>query len=256
MEAAQVFIANFGKMLPIVQPRRRIRPDYGDLDVIVVRASGPLPGLMASSEAILQQDLGSTRAAASSGPGARDPHRDEADPARRGRLPLGGPDAPCRHGPAQGPAGDRAKELSGRAATLHSGDTMRYLLAILLPPIGMLSVGKPFQALLCLVLMFTILGWPFASIGGPGGARPVCRSTDRTDDPGPARGAKRPLMAGPLHAAGGGAGRPVGRGRPGPRRERLLLPRPGPAGRGLRARDHRLLRHARRRSSLHDSHQR
>ena len=41
---------------------------------------------------------------------------------------------------------------------------MRYLLAIVLPPIGMLSVGKPFQALLCLVLMFTILGWPFASI--------------------------------------------------------------------------------------------
>jgi uncharacterized membrane protein YqaE (UPF0057 family) len=41
---------------------------------------------------------------------------------------------------------------------------MRYLLAILLPPIGMLSVGKPFQALLCLILMFTILGWPFASI--------------------------------------------------------------------------------------------
>ena len=41
---------------------------------------------------------------------------------------------------------------------------MRYLLAILLPPIGMLSVGKPFQALLCLILMFTILGWPFASV--------------------------------------------------------------------------------------------
>jgi uncharacterized membrane protein YqaE (UPF0057 family) len=41
---------------------------------------------------------------------------------------------------------------------------MRYLLAIVLPPIGMLSVGKPFQALLCLVLMLTILGWPFASI--------------------------------------------------------------------------------------------
>jgi diacylglycerol kinase family enzyme len=60
MEAAQVFIANFGKMLPIVQPRRKIRPDDGYLDVIVVRASGPLPGLMASWEAILQQDLGST----------------------------------------------------------------------------------------------------------------------------------------------------------------------------------------------------
>src|SRR6476659_1522729 len=41
---------------------------------------------------------------------------------------------------------------------------MRYLLAIVLPPIGMLSVGKPFQALLCMVLMLTILGWPFASI--------------------------------------------------------------------------------------------
>ena len=41
MEAAQVFIANFGKMLPIVEPRRKIRPDDGYLDVIVVRASGP-----------------------------------------------------------------------------------------------------------------------------------------------------------------------------------------------------------------------
>lgn len=60
MEAAQVFIANFGKMLPIVQPRRAIRPDDGYLDVIVVRASGPLPGLMASWEAIRQRDLGSS----------------------------------------------------------------------------------------------------------------------------------------------------------------------------------------------------
>jgi uncharacterized membrane protein YqaE (UPF0057 family) len=41
---------------------------------------------------------------------------------------------------------------------------MRYLLAILLPPIGMLSVGKIFQAMLCLILMLTVLGWPFASI--------------------------------------------------------------------------------------------
>ncbi len=58
MDAAQVFIANFGKMLPVVEPRRKIRPDDGYLDVIVVRASGPLPGLMASWEAIRQQDLG------------------------------------------------------------------------------------------------------------------------------------------------------------------------------------------------------
>ena len=41
---------------------------------------------------------------------------------------------------------------------------MRYLLAIVLPPIGMLSVGKPFQALLCLILMVTVLGWPLAAI--------------------------------------------------------------------------------------------
>jgi diacylglycerol kinase (ATP) len=58
MEAAQVFIANFGKMLPVVQPRRRIRGDDGLLDVIVVRAAGPLPALLAGWEAMLQKDLG------------------------------------------------------------------------------------------------------------------------------------------------------------------------------------------------------
>ena len=41
---------------------------------------------------------------------------------------------------------------------------MRYLLAILLPPLGMLSVGKVFQAILCLVLMLTLIGWPIAAI--------------------------------------------------------------------------------------------
>ena len=57
-EAAQVFIANFGKMLPFVSPRQPIEPDDGLLDVIVVRASGPLPGLLASWEAIRQDGLG------------------------------------------------------------------------------------------------------------------------------------------------------------------------------------------------------
>lgn len=57
-EAAQVFIANFGKMLPFVAPRQPIEPDDGLLDVIVVRASGPLPGLLASWEAIRQDGLG------------------------------------------------------------------------------------------------------------------------------------------------------------------------------------------------------
>ncbi len=41
---------------------------------------------------------------------------------------------------------------------------MRYLLAIVLPPVAMVTVGKPFQAILCLVLMFTLIGWPLAAI--------------------------------------------------------------------------------------------
>jgi uncharacterized membrane protein YqaE (UPF0057 family) len=34
-----------------------------------------------------------------------------------------------------------------------------YLLALLVPPLAALACGKPFQALLCLALMFTLLGW-------------------------------------------------------------------------------------------------
>jgi uncharacterized membrane protein YqaE (UPF0057 family) len=41
---------------------------------------------------------------------------------------------------------------------------LRYLLALLLPPLGMLLCGKVFQAILCLVLMLTVIGWPVASI--------------------------------------------------------------------------------------------
>ncbi|HVA86170.1 MAG TPA: YqaE/Pmp3 family membrane protein [Candidatus Saccharimonadales bacterium] len=41
---------------------------------------------------------------------------------------------------------------------------MRYLLAILLPPVAMLTVGKPFQAILCLILMVTLIAWPLAAI--------------------------------------------------------------------------------------------
>jgi YegS/Rv2252/BmrU family lipid kinase len=57
-DAAQVFIANFGRMLPVVQLRRQIHADDGLLDVIVVRASGPMPGLLAGWEAMTQKDLG------------------------------------------------------------------------------------------------------------------------------------------------------------------------------------------------------
>jgi YegS/Rv2252/BmrU family lipid kinase len=57
-EAVQVFIANLGRMGWLLEPRRKIRPDDGLLDVIVVRASGPLPGLLAGWEALRQRDLG------------------------------------------------------------------------------------------------------------------------------------------------------------------------------------------------------
>ncbi len=60
-EAAQVFIANFGRLLPFVAPKQAIEPDDGLLDVIIVRASGPMPALLASWEAIRQDDLGESR---------------------------------------------------------------------------------------------------------------------------------------------------------------------------------------------------
>ena len=59
-EASQVFVANQGRMLPIVAPRRRIRPDDGKLDVILVRASGAIPALLAGWDAVVQEDLGET----------------------------------------------------------------------------------------------------------------------------------------------------------------------------------------------------
>ena len=62
-EAAQVFIANFGRVGGPMQLRRKIRADDGLLDVIIVRASGPIPALLAGWEALRQKDLGE------SGPG-------------------------------------------------------------------------------------------------------------------------------------------------------------------------------------------
>jgi diacylglycerol kinase family enzyme len=41
-----------------VAPRLEVQPDDGYLDVIVVRASGPLPGLLAGWEALRQGELG------------------------------------------------------------------------------------------------------------------------------------------------------------------------------------------------------
>jgi uncharacterized membrane protein YqaE (UPF0057 family) len=53
-----------------------------------------------------------------------------------------------------------AARLGGR-----QGDPLvKYLLGLLFPPVGFLSVGKWGQALLSLVLMVTIIGWPIAVI--------------------------------------------------------------------------------------------
>jgi uncharacterized membrane protein YqaE (UPF0057 family) len=41
---------------------------------------------------------------------------------------------------------------------------MKYLIAILIPPLGMLLAGRVFLAILCLLLMITVLGWPIAAI--------------------------------------------------------------------------------------------
>jgi uncharacterized membrane protein YqaE (UPF0057 family) len=41
---------------------------------------------------------------------------------------------------------------------------VRYLIAILLPPLGMLLVGKVLEAIVCLLLMLTVIGHPIAAI--------------------------------------------------------------------------------------------
>ena len=41
---------------------------------------------------------------------------------------------------------------------------MMYLLAILLPPLAMLMVGRPMEAIICLILQLTVFGWLPAAI--------------------------------------------------------------------------------------------
>jgi hypothetical protein len=41
---------------------------------------------------------------------------------------------------------------------------VRYLIAILLPPLGMLVAHRPLLAVLCLILMVTLIGWPIAAL--------------------------------------------------------------------------------------------
>ena len=57
-QAAQVIVANFGRMMAGLSPRRLVLPDDGLLEVIVVRASGRIPALRAAWKALRQTDLG------------------------------------------------------------------------------------------------------------------------------------------------------------------------------------------------------
>ena len=41
---------------------------------------------------------------------------------------------------------------------------MRYLIAILFPPLAIAMCGKYVQALVCFVLLLTLIGWPLAAI--------------------------------------------------------------------------------------------
>ncbi|HET9614589.1 MAG TPA: diacylglycerol kinase family protein [Candidatus Limnocylindrales bacterium] len=59
-EAAQVFIANFGRIGAVVEPRRRVIADDGLFDVFVVKANGPTEGLLAGWNALRQRTLGET----------------------------------------------------------------------------------------------------------------------------------------------------------------------------------------------------
>lgn len=41
---------------------------------------------------------------------------------------------------------------------------MRILIALLLPWLAFFTIGKPFTAILCLILQLTLIGWPIAAI--------------------------------------------------------------------------------------------
>jgi hypothetical protein len=41
---------------------------------------------------------------------------------------------------------------------------MRILIALLLPWVAFFTIGKPFTAIVCLILQITLIGWPIAAI--------------------------------------------------------------------------------------------
>ena len=61
LDASQVFVANFGRTGLGLKPRLRVAPDDGVLDVVALRGSGPIGGLLAAWEAIRQRRSGRSR---------------------------------------------------------------------------------------------------------------------------------------------------------------------------------------------------
>ena len=116
-QAAQVLVANFGQMGALIEPRREIQPDDGLLDVIVVRAPGPLLGLLAGMEALWQRDLGSTGAGHVFRAQAGRSDRDQAQPARGDRRQRRRHDADQGIDPAGRPDGDRTTALTAGSGT-------------------------------------------------------------------------------------------------------------------------------------------
>ena len=53
--------------------------------------------------------------------------------------------------------------LAVRPVRGHTGP-VKYVLAVLIPPLGLLLAGRGGQALICLILWITIIGWPVAAL--------------------------------------------------------------------------------------------
>jgi diacylglycerol kinase (ATP) len=61
LAAMQLLVANCGRLGGLFKPRLPIRPDDGALDVVAIRATGPLEALIAGWEAIRQRRRGRSR---------------------------------------------------------------------------------------------------------------------------------------------------------------------------------------------------
>lgn len=61
LAAMQILVANCGRLGGLFKPHLPIRPDDGALDVVAIRASGPLDALLAGWEAIRQRRRGRSR---------------------------------------------------------------------------------------------------------------------------------------------------------------------------------------------------